>query len=99
MKLYNLFAVASRSCRDTTAPCLPAGRQAPGRPSPWRLEVTVSWENDPTSGIIPRTSFLELQNAEIFGLLSAQDDTTKLRLFEDSTKKGNYPKREDLREH
>ena len=87
-----------------------------------RDDPSVSWENDPTSGIIPRalaqlfdelklqqeaeftvrTSFLELYNEEIFDLLSAQDDTTKLRLFEDSTKKGNYPKREDLenaREH
>ena len=67
-----------------------------------RDEPTVSWENDPTSGIIPRTSFLELQNAEIFGLLSAQDDTTKLRLFEDFTKKGSNPEGEDrgsAREH
>ena len=74
-----------------------------------RDDPAVSWENDPTSGIIPRalaqlfdelklqqeaeftvrTSFLELYNEEIFDLLSAQDDTTKLRLFEDSTKKGS----------
>ena len=74
-----------------------------------RDDPSVSWEDDPTSGIIPRalaqlfdelkvqqeaeftvrTSFLELYNEEIFDLLSAQDDTTKLRLFEDSTKKGS----------
>jgi len=74
-----------------------------------RGDPSVSWEHDPTSGIIPRalaqlfdelhlqqeaeftvrTSFLELYNEEIFDLLSAQDDTTKLRLFEDSTKKGS----------
>ena len=74
-----------------------------------RDDPSVSWESDPTSGIIPRalaqlfdelklqqeaeftvrTSFLELYNEEIFDLLSAQDDTTKLRLFEDSTKKGS----------
>jgi len=74
-----------------------------------REEAGVTWENDPTSGIIPRAlaqvfdelrvqqdteftvrvSFLELYNEEIFDLLSANDDTTRLRLFEDSTRKGS----------
>ena len=69
----------------------------------------MTWENDPTSGIIPRAlaqlfdelrvqqeaefsvrvSFLELYNEEIFDLLSAADDTTRLRLYEDSTRKGS----------
>ena len=69
----------------------------------------MTWENDPTSGIIPRAlaqlfdelrvqqeaefsvrvSFLELYNEEIFDLLSAADDTTRLRFYEDSTRKGS----------
>ena len=36
-----------------------------------------------------RVSYLELYNEEIFDLLSAADDTTRLRLYEDSTKKGS----------
>ena len=36
-----------------------------------------------------RVSFLELYNEEIFDLLSPAHDTSKLRLFEDSTKKGS----------
>merc|ERR550519_3344502 len=75
------------------------GRDSPG----------MTWEKDPTSGIIPRAlsqifdelrvtvdaefsvrvSFLELYNEEIFDLLSAHDDTTRLRLYEDSTKKSS----------
>ena len=69
----------------------------------------LGWDQDPTSGIIPRAlaqildslkeqsdqleysvkiSFLELYNEEIFDLLSAVDDTSKLRLYEDAYKKG-----------
>jgi len=75
------------------------GRDTPG----------MTWEKDPTSGIIPRAlsqifdelrvnvdaefsvrvSFLELYNEEIFDLLSAHDDTTRLRLYEDNTKKSS----------
>jgi len=75
------------------------GRDSPG----------MTWEKDPTSGIIPRAlsqifddlrvnvdsefsvrvSFLELYNEEIFDLLSAHDDTTRLRLYEDNTKKSS----------
>jgi len=74
-----------------------------------RDDPNMTWENDPTSGIIPRSlaqlfdelrvqqeaefsvrvSFLELYNEEIFDLLSATDDTTRLRLYEDSTRKGS----------
>jgi len=75
-----------------------------------RNEAGVSWDSDPTSGIVPRAlaqlldtlqeqadsveysvrvSFLELYNEEIFDLLSAHDDTTKLRLYEDATRKGS----------
>ncbi|KAK8384224.1 hypothetical protein O3P69_009162 [Scylla paramamosain] len=36
-----------------------------------------------------RVSFLELYNEELFDLLSAHDDFSKLRLYEDSTKKGS----------
>ena len=36
-----------------------------------------------------RVSYLEVYNEEIFDLLSATDDTTRLRLYEDSTKKGS----------
>ena len=38
---------------------------------------------------IVTTSFLELYNEEIFDLLSAVDDTSKLRLYEDAYKKGS----------
>ena len=74
-----------------------------------RDDPSITWENDPTAGIIPRAlaqlfdelrlqqdaeftvrvSFLELYNEEIFDLLSATDDTTRLKLFEDSAKKGS----------
>ena len=74
-----------------------------------RGEGGLTWDSDPTSGIIPRAcsqifeklkeadsleysvkvSFLELYNEEIFDLLSGVDDTTKLRLYEDATKKGS----------
>ncbi|XP_045137999.1 kinesin-like protein KIF11 [Portunus trituberculatus] len=36
-----------------------------------------------------RVSFLELYNEELFDLLSAHDDFSKLRLYEDSSKKGS----------
>lgn len=36
-----------------------------------------------------RVSFLELYNEELFDLLSASEDTTRLKIFEDSTKKGS----------
>ncbi|XP_013790092.1 kinesin-like protein KIF11, partial [Limulus polyphemus] len=36
-----------------------------------------------------RVSFLELYNEELFDLLSPHDDTSKLRLFEDATRKGS----------
>ncbi|KAF2352751.1 Kinesin-associated microtubule-binding domain [Trinorchestia longiramus] len=36
-----------------------------------------------------RVSFLELYNEELFDLLSAQDDLSKLRLYEDSSRKGS----------
>jgi len=36
-----------------------------------------------------RVSFLELYNEEIFDLLSAQDDHTKLRLYDDGVRKGS----------
>ncbi|MPC70147.1 Kinesin-like protein KIF11 [Portunus trituberculatus] len=37
-----------------------------------------------------RVSFLELYNEELFDLLSAHDDFSKLRLHENSSKKGSY---------
>merc|ERR1712059_61732 len=72
----------------------------------------VSWDSDPTSGIVPRAmsqifdrlresadklgtessvrvSILELYNEEIFDLLSSKTDTTKLRMYEDVSKKGS----------
>jgi len=74
-----------------------------------RDDPDMTWENDPTAGIIPRAlaqlfdelrmqqeaefsvrvSFLELYNEDIFDLLSATDDLTKLRLYEDSARKGS----------
>lgn len=36
-----------------------------------------------------RVSFLELYNEELFDLLSAHDDMSKLRLYEDSSRKGS----------
>ncbi|RDD41685.1 Kinesin-like protein KIF11 [Trichoplax sp. H2] len=69
----------------------------------------LSWEEDPSSGIIPRTlhqlfekltsqnfefsvrvSFVELYNEELFDLLSPSEiDHKKLRIFEDSARKGS----------
>ena len=75
-----------------------------------RNDPGISWDSDPTSGIIPRSlaqifddlnaqsdtleysvrvSFLELYNEEIFDLLSPQSDTSRLRLYEDATRKGS----------
>ncbi|XP_065175568.1 kinesin-like protein KIF11 [Sycon ciliatum] len=73
-----------------------------------RTEGSATWEDDPKSGIIPRTlhqlferlesqdcefsvrvSFLELYNEEIFDLLTSPEDTSKLRLYEDSSRKGS----------
>lgn len=34
-----------------------------------------------------RVSFLELYNEELFDLLTSQDDTQRLRIFEDSARK------------
>ncbi|XP_054153934.1 kinesin-like protein KIF11 [Oppia nitens] len=36
-----------------------------------------------------RVSFLELYNEELYDLLSSIDDTTKLKIYEDSTRKGS----------
>ncbi|XP_077526588.1 kinesin-like protein KIF11 [Haemaphysalis longicornis] len=36
-----------------------------------------------------RVSFLELYNEELFDLLSAHDDTSRLKIYEDSTRKGS----------
>ncbi|KAJ8025345.1 Kinesin-like protein KIF11 [Holothuria leucospilota] len=36
-----------------------------------------------------RVSFLELYNEELFDLLTSQDDTQRLRIFEDSARKGS----------
>ncbi len=36
-----------------------------------------------------RVSFLEIYNEELFDLLSPVEDQNKLRLFEDSTRKGS----------
>ncbi|XP_072751582.1 kinesin-like protein Klp61F isoform X2 [Anoplolepis gracilipes] len=38
---------------------------------------------------IVRVSFLELYNEEIFDLLSSNDDASKIRLYEDATRKGS----------
>ena len=43
--------------------------------------------NSQASDFSVRVSMLELYNEELFDLLSAADSTTKLRLFEDSTRK------------
>jgi kinesin family protein 11 len=75
-------------------------------------EGALSWEDDPLSGIIPRSlshlftklngmaeevesyeyslrvSYMEIYNEELVDLLS-NDDSTKLRIFEDSAKKGS----------
>ncbi|KAG8231241.1 hypothetical protein J437_LFUL005915 [Ladona fulva] len=71
-------------------------------------DPSITWENDPQCGIIPRTlshlfdtlkeegveftvrvSFLEIYNEELIDLLSSNDDATKIRIFEDVTKKGS----------
>nr|XP_037280677.1 LOW QUALITY PROTEIN: kinesin-like protein KIF11 [Rhipicephalus microplus] len=73
-----------------------------------RSNVNLSWADDPSAGIIPRTlqqlfeelqsqdleftikvSFLELYNEELFDLLSAHEDTSRLKIFEDSSRKGS----------
>ena len=36
-----------------------------------------------------RVSFLELYNEEIFDLMSPQSDISRLRLYEDATRKGS----------
>ena len=38
-----------------------------------------------------RVSYLELYNEELFDLLSSQEDTPRLRIFEDSAKKVSFP--------
>ncbi|XP_076439721.1 kinesin-like protein KIF11 isoform X2 [Babylonia areolata] len=71
-------------------------------------DPSISWEDDPLSGIIPRAmhqvfeklqnqevefslrvSFLELYNEELFDLLGSTDDPLRLRIYEDSSKKGS----------
>ena len=37
-----------------------------------------------------RVSFLELYNEELFDLLSAQEDTQRLRIFEDAARKVSF---------
>lgn len=73
-----------------------------------RSDVDVSWEDDPTSGIIPRAidqlleelecqqteytirvSYLELYNEEAYDLLSPLSDNTKLRIYNDTERKGS----------
>ncbi|XP_064614388.1 kinesin-like protein KIF11-A [Liolophura sinensis] len=71
-------------------------------------DATISWEEDPLCGIIPRAmhniferlqaseveysvrvSFLELYNEELFDLLGSGNDTLRLKIYEDGTKKGS----------
>lgn len=71
-------------------------------------DPSVSWEDDPLAGIIPRTmyhifeklqrqdvefsirvSFLELYNEELFDLLGSTDDPLRLKIYEDSSRKGS----------
>ncbi|KAG9510051.1 Kinesin-like protein KIF11, partial [Fragariocoptes setiger] len=73
-----------------------------------RSNSDLSWEDDPTCGIIPRAlsqlfetlsaqdneftvrvSFLELYNEDTYDLLSGLEDTTKLKIYDDSQKKGS----------
>lgn len=73
-----------------------------------RSDKEVSWEDDPTSGIIPRAidqlidllqcqeteytirvSFLELYNEDAYDLLSPITDGNKLRIYNDSERKGS----------
>lgn len=73
-----------------------------------RSDKDVSWEEDPTSGIIPRAidqllddlqnqnteytvrvSYLELYNEEAYDLLSPLCDNTKLRIYNDTERKGS----------
>jgi kinesin family protein 11 len=49
------------------------------------FEILQSQETEHTV----RVSFLELYNEELYDLLSAIDDTTKLKIYEDSTRKGS----------
>lgn len=73
-----------------------------------RSENELHWEEDPSSGIIPRAisqlfdtlkdtdneftvrvSFIELYNEDTYDLLSAIDDTTKLKIFDDAQRRGS----------
>lgn len=68
----------------------------------------TDWENDPLSGIIPRSfqqlfetleeqkedytvrvSFFELYNEDLYDLLSGEEDTQKLKIYEDVNRKGS----------
>ncbi|KII70283.1 Kinesin-like protein KIF11 [Thelohanellus kitauei] len=72
--------------------------------------IHYSWEQDPQSGIIPRSihqlfemlerkqdiqefsvrvSFLEIYNEELFDLLGQPFESQKLRIFEDTSRKGS----------
>ena len=53
------------------------------------LESVSAFFSSVTIILISRVSFLELYNEDIFDLLSAADDLNKLRLYEDSTRKGS----------
>ncbi|XP_063432848.1 kinesin-like protein KIF11 [Mytilus trossulus] len=71
-------------------------------------DPSVSWQEDPLAGIIPRAmfhiferlqrqdvefsirvSFLELYNEELFDLLGSTDDPLRLKIYEDSSRKGS----------
>jgi len=70
-----------------------------------RSNLECSWQEDPLSGIIPRAlnhlfenissndvvrvSFLELYNEELYDLLGPCEDTNRLRIFEDASRKGS----------
>lgn len=70
-----------------------------------RSEANYSWQEDPLSGIIPRAlnhlfenissndvvrvSFLELYNEELYDLLGSSEDPSRLRIFEDASRKGS----------
>lgn len=73
-----------------------------------RSDRDVSWDEDPTSGVIPRAidqlieelqaqdaeytvrvSFLELYNEDAYDLLSPLSDTNKLKIYNDSERKGS----------
>lgn len=73
-----------------------------------RSEIDLSWDEDPTSGMVPRAidqlidslqnqgaeytirvSFLELYNEDAYDLLSPLCDNNKLRIYNDSERKGS----------